>query len=57
MKDQYNNVQLLAVESIMPDFHINILWQFIMYLDQLFLDLIKPCLIKFNLKAVADAVG
>lgn len=25
--------------------------------DQLFLDLIKPCLIKFNLKAAADAVG
>lgn len=40
----------------MPDFHQYFLT--IYYIsDELFLDLIKLCWVKFNLKAVADAVG
>lgn len=56
MKDQYNNVPLLTVEMFMLDFQISIFRVYDVS-DQLFLYLIKPCLIKCNLKTVADAVA
>lgn len=41
----------------MPEFSYQYFPTIYYVFDQLFLDLIKPCLIKFHWKAVADAVG